>query len=468
MTIEILPVVLSGGSGSRLWPVSRRSYPKQFLALHGADTMLRETLARVGPLGSRALILCAEEQRFQVAEQAQGLDLPVEIYLEPLARNTALAAAVAALVAARSDPDTVVLLAPADHYIPDADAFRTAARQAAELAAQGHIVTFGIAPASPETGYGYIRRGDALGPGATVAAFKEKPDPETAESFLAAGDYYWNAGIFAAPAGLLLSEMQTHAPQIAAAAEAALDGAARDLDFVRLARDPLEPCPDLSIDYALMEHTGHAAVLPSDFAWSDLGSWAAMWQIAEDGPDANATQGPVVLRDSRRSYVRSEGPVVAVSGVEDLVVVATDDAVLVTDRNRTEDVKPLLDRLKAEGRTEAVEHRRIHRPWGSYESLATGDRFQVKRIIVKPGGVLSLQSHLHRAEHWVVVSGTAEVTIGEEVTMLTENESIFVPLGAVHRLANRGKVPLILIEVQSGAYLGEDDIVRYEDVYSRN
>ncbi|MHA3978072.1 mannose-1-phosphate guanylyltransferase/mannose-6-phosphate isomerase [Halovulum sp. GXIMD14794] len=468
MDQRILPVVLSGGSGSRLWPISRRARPKQFLPLAGERTMLRETLDRLAPLGEDMLILCAEASRFQVAEHVQQAGHPAQIVLEPLARNTALPCAVAALMAERDAPGAVLLISPADHYIPDAAAFRAAAQHAATLAAQGHIVTFGVTPTGPETGYGYIRRGASLGArGAKVDAFREKPDLATAEAYVADGQHFWNAGIFAAPAALLLDEMRAHAPEVLAAAEAALSGAARDLDFLRLASDPLVACPDLSIDYAVMERTATAAVVPAEFTWSDLGSWNAMWEIARQGPDGNATRGNVEVLDSRNSYVHSDGPLVAVKGVEDLVVVATPDAVLVTGRGDPAAAGAVVKHLKSAGHEEATEHRRVLRPWGSYESLATGGRFQVKRITVTPGGVLSLQSHLHRAEHWVVVSGTAEVTVGDEVRMVPENESVYVPLGATHRLANRGKVEVVLIEVQTGAYLGEDDIVRYEDIYAR-
>jgi len=469
MERSILPVILSGGSGSRLWPISRRSRPKQFLPLAGERTMLRETLDRLAPLGPRTLILCAEDTRFQVAEHVQASGLAAEILLEPVARNTALPCAVAALRALNDTPDAILLIAPADHYIPDAAAFRAAAGRAADLAAQGHIVTFGVTPAGPETGYGYIRRGDPLGDrGARVAAFREKPDLQTARAYVADGAHYWNAGIFAAPAALLLDELQAHAPEVVAAARGALDGAIRDLDFLRLAADPLVACPDLSIDYAVMERTRKAAMVPAEFTWSDLGSWGAMWDISRDGAEGNATRGNVALLDTSGSYVHSEGPLVAVKGVCDLVVVATPDAVLVTDRHAPGAAGDVVRHLKATGHPEATEHRRVLRPWGSYESLATGPRFQVKRITVRPDGVLSLQSHLHRAEHWVVVSGTAEVTIGDTVRTLSENQSVYVPLGATHRLANRGKVDLVLIEVQSGAYLGEDDIVRYDDIYARD
>lgn len=469
MAQAILPVVLSGGSGSRLWPVSRDSHPKQFLDLQGRGTMLRATIDRLAPLGSEMLILCAEPQRFRVAEALREAERTARIVLEPVARNTALPAAVAALIAAARDPQTVLLIAPADHHIPDDAAFRAAATQAAELASADHIVTFGITPDSPETGYGYIRRGDRLSPhGSRVAAFSEKPDRARAEAFLSEGGYFWNAGIFAAPAGLLLAEIEAHAPEVVVAARAALARAVEDLDFLRLAAGPLADCPSISIDHAVMERTDRAAMLSASFAWSDLGSWNALWQIGADSAKGNALSGNVIVERSTGSYVRSEGPLVAVAGVSDLVVVATSDAVLVTDRRQSEAVKDLLMRLKKAGHPEATEHRRVHRPWGSYESLALGERFQVKRIVVRPGGILSLQSHMHRAEHWVVVSGTAQVTIGAETAMLTENQSVFVPLGARHRLANPGKVDLVLIEVQSGPYLGEDDITRYEDVYARN
>ncbi|WP_198671114.1 mannose-1-phosphate guanylyltransferase/mannose-6-phosphate isomerase [Oceanibium sediminis] len=466
---RILPVVLSGGSGSRLWPVSRPSHPKQFLKLHGEQTMLRTTLDRVAPLGDRLTVICAEAQRFLVAEQLRESGHAGRIVLEPLARNTAFPAALASLLAAEEVEDTVMLLIPADHHLPDARAFRDAARAAAGIASEGHIVTFGITPDSPHTGYGYIKRGAPLaGDAARVAAFREKPDKATAASFLAEGGHYWNAGIFAAPAALMIAEMERHAPAVMAAARAAHAGMEADLDFLRLPEQALLACPDLSIDYAVMEHTEFAAVLPVDFAWSDLGSWTSVWAVRDQDEAGNVTRGDVFLHDSESSYIHSEGPVVAVSGLRDVVVVATGDAVLVTDRHRTESVKELLGQLKAADRVEASEHKKIFRPWGSYEQLALGPRFQVKRIIVNPGGLLSLQSHRHRAEHWVVVAGEAEVTVDEDVRRLCENQSIYVPLGAKHRLHNPTPDPLVLIEVQSGDYLGEDDIIRYDDVYARN
>lgn len=467
MQQKLVPVILSGGSGSRLWPVSRSGHPKQFLSLQGQNSMLHDTVLRVAPLGSEMLVLCAEAQRFLVAEGVRDAGRSATIVLEPLARNTGLAAAVAAELVVAESPEAILLLTPADHYLPDIVAFHKAARRAAKIAASGQIVIFGITPKGPETGYGYIRADSTTGEAAKVQAFKEKPDLETAQQFLNAGGYYWNAGIVAVPAQTLLAEMQTHAPLITAAAKSAVAGATADLDFLRLLADPLTDCPALSIDHALLEHTDRATVLPVDFPWSDLGAWSALWQIEAKGPDNNAQVGNVVVADSHRNYVRSEGPLVAVSGVQDLVVVATADAVLVTDRRQAEQVGPLLQTLKTRGHAEATEHRKVHRPWGSYEQLALGERFQVKRITVHPGGTLSLQSHMHRAEHWVVVSGTAQVTLDGAEHILTENQSIYVPLGAKHRLANSGKVPLVLIEVQSGSYLGEDDITRFEDVYRR-
>ncbi|MEM9228202.1 MAG: mannose-1-phosphate guanylyltransferase/mannose-6-phosphate isomerase [Pseudomonadota bacterium] len=469
MVEGIVPVILSGGSGSRLWPVSRNAQPKQFLKLKGKNSMLHDTLERVSPLGERMMVLCAEEQRFLVAEALRQANQSATITLEPVSRNTALSATVGAYMVALDTPDAIIILCPADHHVPDPVAFRDACHTAAELAATGRIVTLGITPARPETGYGYIQRGAALGNGAEVASFTEKPDLDTAITFLKDGGYYWNAGIFLAPAKLLLEEMGRHAPEIAEAAEACLTSAQPDLDFLRLAADPLEHCPALSFDYAVMERTDRAAVLPVDFLWSDLGTWNALWEMDQTGPDQNVAFGEnVLIHDTKRSYVRSEGPLVSVAGVQDLVVIATNDAVLVTDRKRTENVKQVVEDLKQQGHAEATEHRRVHRPWGSYESLVHGDRFQVKRITVNPGGILSLQSHMHRSEHWVVVSGFAEVTLGEDLHRLAENESIYIPLGAKHRMANPGKVPLVLIEVQSGGYLGEDDIKRYEDIYRRD
>ncbi|MGA0604688.1 mannose-1-phosphate guanylyltransferase/mannose-6-phosphate isomerase [Phenylobacterium sp. VNQ135] len=468
---KIYPVILSGGSGSRLWPLSRESYPKQLLPLAGERTMLQETAARVMDPAQfgRLMVVANEDHRFVIAEQlrALGVDGPT-IVLEPVARNTAPAVAVAAVLAAEQDPDAVILVMPADHVIQDPAGFRAAVRAGQGAAAAGRLVLFGIHPDSPATGYGYIRAGDELGGGArAVAEFVEKPDLATAEGYLADGRYLWNGGIFLLPAAKLLAELRRHEPAVLEAVEAAVAGAQRDLTFLRLDKTAFAKSPSISVDHAVMERTDAAAVVPGDFGWSDVGAWSALWEIGAQDKQANVLLGDVTAQDTRGSYIRSEGPLVVTVGVEDLVVVASSDAVLVTRKDADQGVKTAVELLKARNHPAATQNRRVYRPWGYYEGIHEGDRFQVKRITVNPGEKLSLQKHFHRAEHWVVVNGTAAVHIDGEERLLAENESVYIPLGAVHRLSNPGKVPLNLIEVQSGPYLGEDDIVRFEDVYAR-
>ena len=465
---KLQPVLLSGGSGTRLWPLSREAYPKQFLPLAGDDTMVQATWRRVEGLADLAPIVVAnEEHRFLVAEQLRQVGAPVpSILLEPVGRNTAPAIAAAALQAMADGADPLLLVLPSDHVVRDVAGFQRAVREASAAAEAGALVTFGIVPDAPETGFGYIQgeTGDGL---RKVSRFVEKPDAATAQSYLDAGGYYWNSGMFLFRASRYIEELARFRPDIVDAVRAAHAGARHDGDFVRLQKDAFSACPSDSIDYAVFEKTDHAMVLPVDIGWNDVGSWSALWDVAERDADGNAHHGDVIAVDSRNSYAYSQR-LVALVGVDDIVVVETDDAVLVARKDRVQEVKQVVARLKKEQRSQAVLHREVHRPWGSYDSVDNGGRHQVKRIKVKPGAALSLQMHHHRAEHWIVVSGTARVTRGDEVLLLSENESTYIPLGVKHRLENPGKVPLELIEVQSGSYLGEDDIVRFEDVYGRS
>jgi len=465
---KLQPVLLSGGSGTRLWPLSREAYPKQFLPLASDDTMVQATWRRAEALADLAPIVVAnEEHRFLVAEQLRQVGAPVPaILLEPVGRNTAPAIAAAALQAMADGADPLLLVLPSDHVVRDVAGFQRAVREASAAADAGALVTFGIVPDAPETGFGYIQAeiGDGL---RKVARFVEKPDTATAQSYLDAGGYYWNSGMFLFRASRYLEELSRFRPDIVDAVKAAHAAARHDGDFVRLDKEAFAACPSDSIDYAVMEKTADAMVLPVDIGWNDVGSWSALWDVAERDGDGNAYHGDVIAVDSRNSYAYAQR-LVALVGVEDIVVVETDDAVLVARKDRVQDVKQVVSRLKEEQRSQAVLHREVHRPWGSYDSVDNGGRHQVKRIKVKPGAALSLQMHHHRAEHWIVVSGTARVTRGDEVLLLSENESTYIPLGVKHRLENPGKVPLELIEVQSGSYLGEDDIVRFEDVYGRS
>ena len=469
----IFPVLLSGGSGTRLWPLSRQSYPKQFLALTGALSMLQETALRADEESvERLIVIGSSEHRFAIAEQLRdiGLEAP-RIILEPVGRNTAPAAAVAALMAAEDDPEALVLLMPADHLIADRDAFRRAVTAGAGAAADGRIVLFGIAPTSPATGYGYIESGEALGghDGVNIVArFHEKPDAATAEAYLASGRHWWNSGIFLLAARVLLSEMETHAPQVLRSARAALEGAVRDLDFCRLDPKSFAGAPSISLDHAVMERTEKAAVIPVAFAWSDIGAWSELWQTGGRDRDGNVLTGDIKALNTRNCYLRTEGPLIAALGIEDMIVVATADAVLVARKGADQEVRDLVAGLHADNHRAAVSSPLVHRPWGHFQAIGLGERYQVKRIMVNPGAKLSLQKHYHRAEHWVVVNGTAVVTRDGETLFLKENESVFLPLGCVHRLENPGRIPLNLIEIQSGSYLGEDDIVRFEDHYARS
>ena len=467
----IHPVIMSGGAGSRLWPLSRQLYPKQLLPLAGERTMIQETAARVkGSHFAAPLVVCNQEHRFLIAEQLRELGAQdPTIVLEPVGRNTAPVAAVASLILAEEDPSALVLLMPADHVVEDIKSFAQAVEIAAAAAREGAIATFGIKAKGPEIGYGYIQRGEAMAVKGSyrVKHFFEKPDRADAQAYVDAGDYFWNGGIFVFRAATYLEELARFEPVIAAQCRQAVAKGRRDLDFFRLDEEAFSASPSKSIDYAVMEHTSHAVVVPVDMGWSDVGSWQSLWEIAERDGNGNSQDGDVVALNVKNSYLRSEGPLLAAVGVDDVVVVATQDAVLVTRRDATQDVKKVVEEIERSGRHHHKHHRQVFRPWGSYDSIDFGDRFQVKRIIVNPGGKLSLQMHHHRAEHWVVVTGTAKVTCNDKVFLLHENESTFIPQGATHRLENPGTIPLHLIEVQSGAYLGEDDIVRFQDTYGR-
>ena len=469
---RIYPVVLSGGTGSRLWPVSRSQMPKQLMPFLSARSLLQDTILRLngGDRLARPLVISNADHRFIIAAQMQELGIePLVHVLEPVGRNTAPAAAVAAKVVADVDKDGILLLLPADHHVTDVDGFRDALAIGAAQAASGNIVTFGIVPQSPETGYGYIERGKRLDDGTTfmVTRFWEKPNLERATSFLAAGGYYWNSGIFMARVDVLVEEMGRHCAEILTKSHNAVAQSYRDLDFLRLNQEEFENCPSEPIDIALMEKTRKAVVIPLDVGWSDVGTWGALWELGSKDMEGNVISGDVIAIDTADTYIRSDNRLIATLGIKDLVIVDAGDAIMVADRARVQDVRGLVDRLQELGRSEYEVHARVHRPWGFYESIETADRYQVKHLMVKPGASLSLQMHHHRAEHWVVVRGTARVTIGNKETLLSENESTYISIGTSHRLENPGKVPLSIIEVQSGSYLGEDDIVRFEDRYGR-
>lgn len=466
--MDIQPVILCGGAGSRLWPLSREMYPKQLLALISDQSLLQDTVARIAD-AAPPILVCNENHRFMVAEQlrAVGVD-QAEIVLEPVGKNTAPAVAVVADRLQRAGKDALLVVLPSDHVIEDLPTFREALQAALELAETGQMVTFGVNPTRAETGYGYIKAGAAIGPGFAVERFVEKPDAATAQSYLDAGGYYWNSGMFVFKASRYLEELEKHRPDIRAAIATCNDGAEVDRDFIRLDETAFRECPADSIDYAVMEKAEQVAVIPLDAGWSDIGSWDALWSASERDENDNAVRGDVILEGVERSYIRAEHRLVTAVGVKDLVIVETADAVMIATHDEAQNVKKLVANLKTCEREEHITHRKVFRPWGSYESLDHGARFQVKRICVNPGASISLQKHHHRAEHWTVVEGTAEVTCDDKVFQLKENESTFIPLGSVHRLANTGKLPLEIIEVQSGNYLGEDDIVRFEDNYGRS
>jgi mannose-1-phosphate guanylyltransferase/mannose-6-phosphate isomerase len=467
----MIPVIMCGGAGTRLWPVSRQSMPKQFVPLVEERSTFQQVLTRISDpeFFDRPIIVTHSDFRFVVAEQIRECGIEADIVLEPVRRDSAMAVAIAAALAHRRKPEAPVLLLAADHVVRNLDAFKQACREAAVATAEGLIVTFGINPTHPATNYGYIRPGAKVNGGAAleVKAFVEKPNAEAAASYIA-DNYLWNSGNFAFRSDIMLDELSHFEPEIAAAANAAAASVVRDLDFLRLPVEPFTRAPKKSIDYAVMERTTRAAVVAVDFGWSDVGSWSAVWDVLERNSEGNAGTGPVIFHNARNSLARADDTILtAVVGVDDVVVVATPDAVLVTSRGNAEQVKDLVEKLEAQNRNQAVEHLRTYRPWGYYQGVDFGSRHQVKRIVVKPNAKLSLQKHFHRAEHWIVVRGTAEVTVGTEVRIVHENESTYIPVGGVHRLANPGKIPLELIEIQVGSYLGEDDIVRLNDDYGR-
>lgn len=460
----IVPVILSGGSGSRLWPKSRQFYPKQLHNLYGDATMLQHTLKRVTHL-DKPIVICNQEQRFMVADQIHAMGLKAHILLEPVARNTAPAIAVAALSALQQSPQAIIAVFAADHLIEHQAAFKSALDTAIQQAQQHHLVTFGVVPTRPETGYGYIKtapvaQGQAA---AKVLQFVEKPNLATAQGYLEQGGYYWNSGMFVFPAQQLIQELTALHPQLVAHCQAALAQAQVDLDFLRLNEAAFAQCPDISIDYALMEHTPNAWAVPLDAGWSDLGSWDAVWDISPKDAQGNALEGDVLLHNSHNCLVRASSRLVTLVGVNNLAVIETPDGLLVMDKNQAQDIKHIVNRLQAENRSEYRTHREVHRPWGAHDLVDAGDRYQVKRLTVKPGASLSLQMHHHRAEHWVVVAGTALVQKGAQQQILTENQSLFIPIGETHKITNPGKVTLQLIEVRTGGYLGDDDIVRLDE-----
>ncbi len=476
----IVPVILSGGSGTRLWPLSRELYPKQLLPLVGKSTMLQATVARLAgiPDITGPLIVANESHRFMIAQQMQQINAaPSAIMLEPVGRNTAPAAAAAALHASLEGKDPILLVLPADHLIRDTIAFQAAVAEGVQHAMDGKLITFGIVPNSPETGYGYIKKGreikikgkgkETLSSAFHVARFEEKPIPAKAKSFVRSGDYLWNSGMFMFRASAYLKELKRHAPEILKACEKAVKKSVKDFDFLRLDEKAFSKCPGDSIDYAVMEKTKAAIVIPLDAGWSDVGSWSSLWEVLPKNKQGNAFSGDVLAHDLKNSFIFAGNRLVAAVGMKDCIIVETSDAVLVTHKDDAQKVKHIVEELKKQKRDEAVLHRRVNRPWGAYECIDSSDRFQVKRITVNPGARLSLQKHMQRAEHWIVVKGTARVTRGKDVMTLRENESTYIPLGVKHRLENPGSIPLELIEVQSGRYLGEDDIVRFEDAYGR-
>ena len=466
---ELLPVILAGGSGTRLWPLSRKHYAKQYLALGGEQTMLQEAIGRLSGLAHLPpLLICNEDTRFLAAEQMRQIGCTdASILLEPAGRNTAPAIALGALEAVAGGGDPVLVVMPADHKISNETAFIKAVQTGLDLATSGKLVTFGITPKHPETGYGYIRSGAAVATAFKVDAFIEKPDLKTAGDYLKAGGYYWNSGIFMFRASRYLEELEKFRPDILKACQDAFAGKQADLDFLRFDKDLFLACPEDSIDYAVMEKTDDSVVVPLDAGWSDIGSWAALWEVSPKCADGNCEIGDVVSLNGSGNYISASSRLVTAIGCENMVIVETKDAIFVAPKDKVQDVKTLVTHLKSEDRSEIEYHREVYRPWGKYDSVDMGERYQVKRITVNPDAKLSVQKHFHRAEHWVVVRGTAKVTKGDETILLTENQSTYIPLGEIHALENPGKVPLELIEVQSGSYLGEDDIVRFEDKYGR-
>lgn len=462
-------VIMAGGTGSRLWPVSRSNFPKQFINLMTNHSMLQDTVLRTPPnLLSEPYIICNESTRFLVAEELQSInsDKP-NIILEPVGRNTAPAIALAAFDAVNKGHDPVMVVLASDHVIKDEVSFHEALVDAEQAALDNKLVTFGVVPTQPETGYGYILQGEALEQGFKVAQFVEKPDLATANEYLLSGKYLWNSGMFAFKASVYLKELNKYSPKIYNICQKAVQNSSEDLDFIRIPKEIFAECPDDSIDYAVMEKTSDSVVIPLDAGWSDVGSWSSLYDVSDKDSAGNVVSGDVISHNTTNSYIRGGEKLIATIGVEDLVIVDTKDAVMVAHKDRAQDVKLIVNELKAQKRTEFEFHREVYRPWGKYDSIDSGERYQVKRITVRPGAKLSVQMHHHRAEHWIVVSGTAKVTLGQKELMLSENQSTYIPIGEVHALENPGKIPLELIEVQSGSYLGEDDIVRFEDLYGR-
>jgi mannose-1-phosphate guanylyltransferase len=463
----IKAVIMAGGSGNRLWPLSRALHPKQFLTLHGKSSMLQATFKRLEGLDIQSsMTICNEEHRFFVAEQLREIDKLGSIILEPVGRNTAPAIALAAM-SLQDGEDPLLLVLAADQVIQDEVAFTKTVMDAISLAESGKLVTFGIVAHEPNTGYGYIKKGAPQESGFTVDAFVEKPSIEVAKEYLESGEYFWNSGMFLFKASRYLEELKKYRPDISDACQLSMKDVVKDNDFLRVNKIAFDGCPSDSVDYAVMEKTDDAVVVPMDVGWSDLGSWSSLWDISEKDFNGNASHGDVMLHEVNNSYIRTDGKLVTAIGVDDLVIVSTKDALVVSQKDRAQDVKIIVEQLKLDKRTEWEIHREVYRPWGKYDFIDNGERYQVKRITVNPGAKLSLQMHHHRAEHWVVVSGTAKVTNGDKIFILAENESTYIPVGVVHSLENPGKVPLEIIEIQSGAYLGEDDIVRLEDLYGR-
>ena len=465
----IKPVIMAGGSGTRLWPLSRASHPKQFLSLYGQDSMLQATVNRLSGLGDLepSVTICNEEHRFFVAEQLREIDHVGSIILEPVGRNTAPAIALAALSSLRDGNDPLLLVLAADHVILNEPNFTESILGATSLAEEGKLVTFGIVADSPQVGYGYIKRGEVDGIGFRVESFVEKPSIDVAQQYLESGGYYWNSGMFLFKASSYLEELEKHRPDIHSACMLAMQNVTVDRDFLRVDKIAFEGCPSDSIDFAVMEKTKEAVVVPMDASWSDIGSWASLWSASEKDSDGNSLTGDIIAFDTSNSLIRSDGKLIAALGVDDLIVVSTKDSLLIAHKDRVQDVKLITDKLTKDSRTEWESHREVYRPWGKYDSVDNGERYQAKRITVNPGAKLSVQMHHHRAEHWVVVSGTAKVTNGDKTFLLSENESTYIPIGTVHALENPGKVLLEIIEVQTGSYLGEDDIVRLGDLYGR-
>ncbi|MFV8798912.1 mannose-1-phosphate guanylyltransferase/mannose-6-phosphate isomerase [Yersinia enterocolitica] len=469
----LLPVIMAGGTGSRLWPMSRELYPKQFLRLHGVNSMLQETVNRLEGISVREpVVICNEEHRFLVAEQLRQINkLSHNIILEPVGRNTAPAIALAALNAISQGDDPIMLVLAADHIINDCDAFHQAITAAIPFAKKDSLVTFGIVPTGPETGYGYIQRGEStvndISEAFKVKRFVEKPNLETAEQYINSGEYYWNSGMFMFRAKRYIQELDKFRPDILEACKAALKDSDSDKDFITIDKDKFSTCPDESIDYAVMEQTSSAVVVPLDAGWSDVGSWSALWDVSNKDKLGNAVTGDTFLHDTQNCYINTDEKLVAAVGVDNLVIVSTKDAVLVVDKSKVQDVKKIVEHLKQTKRSEYRRHRETYRPWGRCDIVVNEQRFNVNRITVKPGGSFSMQMHHHRAEHWIVLSGTAKVTIGDKTFLITENQSTFIPIGSLHMLENPGKIPLELIEVQSGSYLGDDDIIRVKDHYGR-